>query len=126
MAWFKRRKEAEQATLIAAMSTAFAQALGGVLSAQSEQIKQSSAFLGTLQDLSARKASQILGSRGGRETQKRKKKLREATAAAVECVLCADPMHRGTTLQQIEFHRQHESAPQLQLTAAATEPEVGN
>lgn len=125
--WRKRREEAEeakQASVVAAMSQAFATALGGVLSAQTEQIKQSSAFLGTLQDLSARKAAQVMGSRGGRTTAERKKKAREATAAQVECVLCRDPMHRGTTLQQIEFHRRHESlSPE---SPGTPDPERGN
>lgn len=127
MGWFRSKKEAEQATLVSSMAKAFAEALAGVLTAQGKQIEQSSAFLGQLQDLSARKASQILGSRGGRETQKRKKKLREA-AEAIQCRLCTNPMARGVTLQELDEHRRHEGAVRdAQLPPPGPEtPEVGN
>jgi hypothetical protein len=111
--WWKRRKEAEQATMIASMANAFATALGSVLSAQAEQIKQSSAFLGTLQDLSARKAAVVLGSRGGRRSAERKAKLARVTAA---CPLCQNPNRRGNTLQQIAAHRLHEGEDQERLS----------
>lgn len=123
MGFFRRKKEAEEASVIAVMATAFGQALAGVLTAQSAQIEQSSKFLGQLQDLSARKAAQIMGSKGGQTTQRRKKAAKAAAAAAQECVLCANPMHRGTTLQQIELHRQHEQSPQL--SALESQPEQG-
>jgi hypothetical protein len=122
--WNKRRNEEREASLVAAMATAFAQALGSVLTAQTEGIKQQGQFLNTLQDLSARKAAQVLGSKGGRTTQKRKKEAK-AERRGQECVLCRDPFHRGTTLQQIEFHRMHEgrgdeeSQPQLALEPSA-------
>lgn len=119
MGWFKRRKEAEQASLVATMSAAFAQALAGVLGAQTEQIKQSSAFLGTLQDLSARKAAQVMGSRGGRKTQERKKAAKAAAATAQACPLCENPQRRGVTLEMIAFHRQHEAEPREPLSLPA-------
>lgn len=115
MGWFKSRKEAKlreeeqrQASTVAAMATAFASALGGVLSAQTESIKQQSQFLNTLQDLSARKAAQVLGQKGGRAAAKSKKAAREGARREPECVLCRDPFHRGTTIEQIQFHRMHE------------------
>lgn len=129
MAFFGRRREERQASLITAMSTAFAQALTGVLSSQAEQIKGSTAFLNALQDLSARKAAQVLGSKGGRSTQSRKKAAKAASKAQQECVLCADPMHRGTTLEQITFHRMHEGQTgptRAEADAIADGQEVGN
>ncbi len=127
MAWWGKRKEEREATLIAALTTAFAGAIGGVLSAQTAQIQQQGAFLGTLQDLSARKAAQVLGSRGGRRTTERKKKARDAVRAVQECVLCHDPMHRGTTLAQIDFHRQHGEIVPVEASSPPTdEPERGN
>jgi hypothetical protein len=124
--FFKAKKEAEQASLVSAMSTAFATALAGVLGSQTEQIKQSSAFLGMLQDLSARKAAQVMGSRGGQTTAKRKKAAKIAQAQQQQCVLCANPMQRGVTLQQIEFHRQHESLPSQQPDPEQQNQELGN
>jgi hypothetical protein len=119
----RRVEEDRQASGIATMAKAFAEALGGVLQAQSAQIQQSSQFLGTLQDLSARKAAQVMGSRGGRTTQERKKQRKRESAAAAECVLCVNPLNRGTTLQQIEIHRAH-GVPQP--PEPSPEPERGN
>jgi len=123
MGWFSKRREEKQASLVGTMAAAFAQALSGVLQAQSAQIKQSSEFLGTLQDLSARKAAQVLGSKGGRTTQRRKKEAKAAAAGRRECVLCDNPMHRGTTLEQITFHRLHEGAEQAPPPDLAREAE---
>ena len=117
MGWWKRRKENEQAVLITSMAQAFGQALAGVLTSQSEQIKQSTAFLSTIQDLSAKQTMRMMGQKGGRTTQARKKLK---SKIAVECVLCANPMHRGTTLEQIAAHRLHEG------DGVTEEPERGN
>lgn len=125
MGWFSRRKEAEQASLITAMATAFGTALAGVLGAQAQQIEQSTKFLGTVQDLSAKQVMRAMGSRGGTSTAKRKKARKEAEKAVASCVLCLDPMHRGTTLEQINFHRQHETSPQV-TEAQGAEQEQGN
>jgi hypothetical protein len=133
MSWFRRKDEEKErvrqereASLVASMATAFATALGSVLSAQSEGIKQQGAFLNTLQDLSARKAAQVLGSKGGRKTAERKEKKRKAIASTPECVLCRDPFHKGTTIQQIEFHRLHEGAYSEPQPEPALVDEQGN
>lgn len=118
------RREAEQASLVTSMATAFATALAGVLTAQTTQITQQGAFLGTLQDLSARKAAQVLGSKGGSTTARRKKEAKRAAAAEPQCVLCDNPLHKGTTIAQIEFHRQHEMA--RLPPPATTEAQEGN
>src|SRR5882672_12150339 len=123
MGWWQRRKDQRNADLMQTMVAALGQALTGVWTAQTEQIKQSSAFLGTLQDLSARKAAQVLGSKGGRTTQRRKKEAKAASASRRECVLCDNPMHRGTTLEQITFHRLHEGAEQAPPPDLAREAE---
>ena len=138
MAWWRKkgleeRRESEQreASLVAAMATAFASALGSVLTAQTEGIRQQGQFLNTLQDLSARKAAQVLGSKGGRTTARRKKERKQVTQ---ECVLCRDPFHRGTTLEQISFHRGHEGRDGMETltfadesrNGAVTEPDDGS
>jgi hypothetical protein len=106
------------------MAQAFATALGGVLQAQTAQIQQQTAFLGTLQDLSARKASQVLGSRGGRKTAERKAAKKRA-AERPSCRLCENPMARQLSVEEIEAHRHHEAL----MLAQPTEPvqlEQGN
>lgn len=123
MAWFRRRQEQQEASLIATMTKAMGEALANVFTAQSQQLSQSTAFLGVLNDLSAKKAAQVMGQRGGRTTQERRRKKKDAQRAQVECVLCADPMHRGTTLEQIAIHRQHETIGQ---PLSSEEPERGN
>ena len=107
MAWFKRRRENEQANLVTSMAAAFGQALAGVLTSQTEQIKQATSFLTTIQELSAKQTMRLMGQKGGRTTQARKKAAKRAVQT-VDCVLCSDPMHRGTTLEQITLHRLHE------------------
>src|SRR6266568_2578071 len=112
MSWWgerkKTREEATQASLVATLAQALGTALGQVFTAQAHQIEQSSKFLDSLQDLSARKAAQIMGSRGGRTTQRRKAERKRDRLEAPACVLCANTMHRGVTLEQIAIHRQHE------------------
>lgn len=105
MAWWSERRKAREATLIETLATALGTALGRVFEAQSHQIEASSRFLDQLQDLSARKAAQIMGSKGGKVTARRKAEARKAKPS---CALCEDPMRRGVTLEQISFHRLHE------------------
>jgi hypothetical protein len=106
MAWWNRRREEREASLVASMATAFATALGSVLTAQTEGIRQQGQFLNTLQDLSARKAAQVLGSKGGRQTARRKAERKKALEAP-SCALCENPMRRGVTMEMINLHRQH-------------------
>jgi hypothetical protein len=122
--WMKRRREERQASMVGAMAQAFATALGGVLQAQTAQIQQQTAFLGTLQDLSARKASQVLGSRGGKKTAERKAAKKKA-AEAPECRLCHNPNARGVQLWEIDAHRHHE-ALMLAQPAEPVQLEQGN
>ena len=111
MGWWTRKREERQASIVAAMATAFATALGGVLTAQTEGIKQQGQFLGTLQDLSARKAAQVLGSKGGRTTAARKAKALRKDPEKPYCALCENPMRRGVTLEMLAFHRLHGDNP---------------
>lgn len=123
MGWWSRRKEAQEASLVSTLVTAVSQAVAGVLAAQTQQIEQQGKFLGTLQDLNAKSAAKMLGSKGGTTTARRKKEAKKAALAQQECVLCANPLHQGTTLEQIAFHRLHQSPQQ----APSPEPqEQGN
>jgi len=127
MSWWNRRKVEREARLVASMATAFATALGSVLQAQTEGIKQQGQFLNTLQDLSARKAAQVLGSKCGKQTARRRA-ARAAASGKPSCALCDDPMRRGVTLEMIALHRQHESRGEQELlrlpqNGSAQEPE---
>lgn len=106
--WWKSRKEREedrQATLVQVLASAMGQAFGHILEAQGKQIEQTARFLDNMQDLSARKAAQIMGSRGGKRTQERKKKAREA--ATVACPLCENPARKDVTVAMIDHHLAH-------------------
>ena len=115
--WAKRRSDRlaaqaraeseRKADIVETLATALGAALGRVFDAQSHQIEQSARFLDSLQDLSARKAAQIMGSRGGQAYARNKKKRAAAQAPKVECPLCANPMRRDVTWQMVETHRQH-------------------
>lgn len=128
MSWWKSRRQEREASLVASMATAFATALGSVLTAQTEGIRQQGQFLNTLQDLSARKAAQVLGSKGGRTTAERKK-ARKSLPKAAACALCQDPMRRGVTLEMLAIHRAHEPSrgEQFELPEPISPPEeTGN
>lgn len=128
MSWFSRRKEDRQANAVAMMAEAFGKALGSMLASQSQQMETQVKFLGVVSDLSAKQAAKIMGQKGGRVTQERKRQAKRA-AAQPACVLCADPMHRGTTLEQITLHRQHEGLDQQSLFVEPRPPgeqEQGN
>jgi len=118
MGWFSRRKEEHEASLLATLVKAVGETVTGVLTAQSAQVAQNTAFLGTLQDLSAKKAAQIMGSRGGKISQAKKRARREAEGILPKCRLCTNPMARGVTLQELDIHRQHEG---LVADAAASD-----
>jgi hypothetical protein len=124
MGWWKERKEQRNAHLVATLTEALGQALGRVFEAQSKQIEQSSHFLDQLQDLSARKAAQIMGSRGGRRTQARKRsetrQLREP-----QCRLCRDPYDKHFTVEQYNAHLLHSQPEQIE-GQTETAPEVAN
>jgi hypothetical protein len=107
--WRAERKAQADAHLIEVMVTALSQALSATLTAQSTQVQQTSTFLGQMQDLSIKTAMRAAGQRGGLKTQERKRAKKAAAPSERQCVLCVNPMHRGTTLEQIEFHRQHEN-----------------
>lgn len=89
-----------------------------------ETLKGMGAFMNGASELALKSSASLLGQKGGR-AKARNRQLREMVKKATsECVLCLDPMHRGTTLAQIDFHRQHESRPQE--PTPEPEPERGN
>jgi len=120
--WPFRKKELtsdQEVRLVEVLANAFGQALQRTLDAQSNQINQQSGFLATLQDMSAKKAAQVMGQRGGRRTQERKRAPRLLTIEP-ECGLCVDENRRDVTVEMIKGHAQH-----IGLRAQRKAEEVG-
>lgn len=137
MGWWSRRREeaheererqrrARDVDIFASMGKAFGEALGNVLSAQGNLIDQNTKFLDNLQDLSARKAAQVLGSRGGKRSQARK---RQASLPQTDCAVCHDPSDPHLTVRDIDIHRahgtrRHEALPEQPPPAPVPLPQV--
>lgn len=107
---FSRRHRVElppeqEVRLVEVLANAFGQALQRTLDAQANQINQQASFLGQMQELSAKKAAQVMGQRGGRRTQERKRERRLLENRARECNVCAGK--RVLSVQDIDFHRSH-------------------
>jgi len=118
VAWwtsYKERRENRETRLVEVLMTAMGSAFGHVLDAQSKQIEQNARFLDSLQDLSARKAAQIMGSRGGKRTQERKKARRSEVQA---CPMCENPARKDVTLEMLDFHRRHAPAAPIEYQEA--------
>jgi hypothetical protein len=86
------------------LSTALTQALAGVYEGQAKLLAAQTAFLTSMSELSARRAAQALGSRGGRRSAE-KRAIRRATSS---CPLCADPLRSDVTIAMISTHREHD------------------
>jgi len=108
--WSAAKEERENdrnLKLVELLANAFGKALSGTLEAQAHQIDQNARFLDSLQDLSARKAAQIMGSRGGKRSQERKRATKQAQIAQRRCKVCAG-VRVGLTPADIDIHRAHE------------------
>lgn len=99
----RRSDDAGGIERIASIAEALGSALGRTFEIESKLLADMGGFLGVLQEASARKAAAVLGSRGGRASQAKKKKR----LAAPQCPLCADPMRRDVTTEMVDFHRKH-------------------
>ncbi len=96
--------------MAAKLVDAIGQAFGATLQAQAQVMQQNANFLTELQAISAKKAAQIMGQRGGRRTQERKR-ARLMAPAEQECGLCLDPDRRDVTVEMIRAHNQHIALP---------------
>jgi hypothetical protein len=108
----KERSEEREERMAAKLVEAIGQAFGATLQAQATVMKQNSDFLTALQEISARKAAQIMGQRGGRRTQERKR-LRLA-GPQQQCALCVEPNRRDVTVEMVHAHNQHLATEQAQ------------
>lgn len=95
----------QEVRLVEVLANAFGAALQRTLDAQANQINQQGAFLDRLNDMSAKKAAQVMGQRGGRRTQERKRERRLLESSARSCNVCAGK--RILTGADIDFHRAH-------------------
>ena len=106
MGWFKRRKQEQEASVAERMTAA----VSTIMKLQTDQMLGSVEFMSKLQDLNAKKAAQIMGSRGGRISMERKRKAKLAarpTPPNPSCRLCVNPLARGLTWQEIMNHNAH-------------------
>lgn len=95
----------QEVRLVEVLANAFGAALQRTLDAQANQINQQGAFLDRLQEMSAKKAAQVMGSRGGRRTQERKRERKLLEESARACNVCAGK--RNLSVRDIDFHRDH-------------------
>ncbi len=121
--WWSSKKERQaerEERLATKLVEAIGQAFGVTLQAQAQVMKQNSDFLSSLQEISAKKAAQIMGQRGGRQTQARKRARIEARAE-IRCGLCEDPLRRDVTVEMVRAHASH-----LVVARPETAQEAGN
>jgi len=105
----RERLEEREERMASKLVEAIGQAFGATLSAQAQVMKQNSDFLTALQEISAKKAAQIMGQRGGRRTQERKRA--RLAARETDCGLCLDPDRRDVTVEMVRAHNQHINLP---------------
>lgn len=118
MGWLKRRREKRESIERASANVMLAEALEKMMGANTQQMLGSVEVMGRIQDLAAKKAAQILGSRGGKERARRAQKRKVSQAKPVSsCALCDDPMTRGLGFDQILEHNMRHGAPQAALPA---------
>lgn len=110
---------------MAAMAEAFGKALGGILASQAQQIEGQTKFLGVVSDLSAKQTMRLMGQKGGRTTQERKRKAKQAVSASPQCRLCHDPMARNVEVWEVVEHQKHETLMRP-LAHEAQDEEKGN
>lgn len=122
MGWLKRRREKRESIERASANVMLAEALEKMMGANTQQMLGSVEVMGRIQDLAAKKAAQILGSRGGRERARRAKiKKKAVVTTASSCPLCDDPMARGASFDQILDHNMRHAA-QVSLPAPPEAP----
>lgn len=99
-------------------------ALGKILEAQARQIETMSDFLSKMSELSAKRAAQALGARGGRKRAANAAAARKVSRETSYCRLCLNPSITNPTVGEIMAHNAHEhSIPEL-APAPAPAPEV--
>ena len=109
----------DQVSSLAVSSQALGGALAKTFEMQAQLLEGTSRFLGVMQDLSAKKAAQVMGSRGGKANAARKAKRLNSPP---ECELCRNPAFRHPTWDMISEHRKHEITEPQMTTANGQAP----
>lgn len=106
MGWFSRRREEREAKQAASIAGALVQALPETAKSQAQFGAMVGGWIKDLGDLSVRRSAALMGARGGRTTQNRRR-LRQATRANGTCPLCLDSNFKDVSVQMIVEHRNH-------------------
>jgi hypothetical protein len=110
MGWFARRRDERNAAQAATIAGALVQALAETAKSQAQFGQMVGGWIKDLGDLSVKRSAQLMGSRGGRTTQERKR-LRQANLRSGACPLCVDPNYTAVTVPMITEHRSHNGVP---------------
>ena len=110
MGWIRRRREAREAATAATIAGALVQALAETAKSQAQFGQMVGGWIKDLGDLSVKRSAQLMGARGGRTTQERKR-LRQANLRSGACPLCVDPNYTAVTVPMITEHRSHNGVP---------------
>lgn len=106
MGWFARRREEREAKSAATIAGALVQALAETAKSQAQFGQMVGGWIKDLGDLSVRRSAALMGARGGRTTQNRRR-LRQATRGNATCPLCIDANFTHVTVPMIIEHRNH-------------------
>lgn len=115
MSFFFRRRTSEEL---------LDSALGKILEAQARQIETMSDFLTKMSELSAKRAAQALGSRGGRKRAANAAAARKVSRETSYCRLCLNPSITNPTVGEIMAHNAHEHSIPEGTLARPGAPEV--
>jgi hypothetical protein len=106
MGYFARKREERQAALSASIAGSLVQALAETAKSQAQFGQMVGGWIKDLGDLSVKRSAALMGARGGRTTQLRKR-LRTANARSGACPLCVDPNYTAVSVPMIAEHRTH-------------------
>jgi len=104
--YFARKREERQAALSASIAGSLVQALAETAKSQAQFGQMVGGWIKDLGDLSVKRSAALMGARGGRRTQERKR-LRNANLRSGACPLCVDPNYTAVTVPMITEHRSH-------------------
>src|SRR5215472_806027 len=110
MGWFRARRERRDAEQAATIAGALVQALAETAKSQAQFGQMVGGWIKDLGDLSVKRSAALMGARGGRTTQNRRR-LRQANLRSGACPLCVDPNYTAVTVPMIAEHRTHNGVP---------------
>src|SRR5215472_13201647 len=124
MGWFRARRERRDAEQAATIAGALVQALAETAKSQAQFGQMVGGWIKDLGDLSVKRSAALMGARGGRTTQNRRR-LRQANMRSGSCPLCVDENYRDVTVQMISEHRSHNGVSNGVYRSAVQAPDNG-